>query len=82
MDEVRAAMRMLKKNRTDTTVPAQPIWLKMYGRVSNTRPGPSSGWMPAAKTAGITAKPASRANSRSKAAVQLPAETIFSSFRI
>ena len=59
-----------------------PIWLKIYGSVSNTRPGPAPGAMPAANTAGITAKPAMMANSKSETAVPIPDARMFSSFRM
>ena len=58
-----------------------PILLKMKGRVSKTRPGPAPGVMPAAKTAGMMAKPARTAKSRSATAVPAPETRMFSSLR-
>ena len=42
------------------------------------RPGPAPGSMPAAKTAGMMAKPAMMANSRSETAVPAPVTRMFS----
>ena len=55
-----------------------PIWEKIYGRVSKISPGPLPGSMPAANTAGMMAKPASIANSKSETAVPTPATRRFS----
>ena len=56
------------------------IRLKIKGRVSNTSPGPVPGSMPAENTAGMIAKPAITANSRSETAVPRPDTIRFSSF--
>ena len=80
MEEVSAATKTERKKRMEINAPTHgAICEKMNGSVSNNRPGPSPGWSPAANTAGITAKPASKANSKSKIAVP-PAETIRFSF--
>jgi len=86
MADVRAATRIVTKKMMAMTALSQgspaPILLKMNGNVSNTRPGPAPGSMPAAKTAGITAKPAMMANRRSETAVPMPEAKMFSSFRM
>ena len=67
---------MVRKKRMETMSQSHgtsaPIVEKMNGRVSKMSPGPAPGSMPAAKTAGMMAKPAMIANSRSKSAVKKP----------
>ena len=77
MDEVRAASSKARKKKMATMPPAGS-WLKIYGSVVKTRPGPSPGLMPKAKTAGMMAQPAISANSVSATAVSVPILTIFS----
>ena len=57
---------------------AEPILQKMKGTVSKIRAGPTPGSIPAAKTAGMTAKPAIRAKRRSKTVVPTPETSMFS----
>ena len=82
MAEVRAAKQIVTKKSMATTELStgvtSPILEKMKGRVSNMSPGPAPGSIPAAKTAGITAKPAMRAKSRSKKVVPKPETRMFS----
>ena len=84
MAEVMAAARMATKNTMEMmalTMGREPaIRLKIKGRVSKTRPGPVPGSIPAEKTAGMMAKPAMTAKSRSAAAVPKPDTIRFSSF--
>ena len=84
MEEVRAATNTATKNSIAAIALSSgapvPILAKMKGRVSKMSPGPAPGSMPAAKTAGITAKPASIANIRSKNAVPSPDPSRSSSF--
>ena len=84
MDEVRAAIRIARKN-TIVTAPlntgvSTPILAKMYGSVSYTSAGPAPGSSPAANTAGIMAKAAMIANTVSDTDVQKPDLTILSPF--
>ena len=84
ISEVSAASRTDRKKVIVTTLLSSgaeaPMSAKMNGRVSKTRPGPACGSSPAAKTAGITTKPAISAKPRSKTAVQAPVETMLSFF--
>ena len=57
---------------------AWPIWTKISGRVTKSSPGPDSGSMPLAKTAGIIANPAMMAKIIEEMAVQTPEVIIFS----
>ena len=77
MDDVSAATRSARKNSIATKPPAG-IWPKTNGRVSKTRPGPDCGLRPKAKTAGIMAMPAMRANIRSETAVAVLWKRMFS----
>ena len=79
IDEVSAASSSARKKRMATTPPAG-IWLKIYGSVVKTSPGPSPGLIPNAKTAGMMAQPAISAKSVSARAVSVPIFTIFSFF--
>ena len=65
------------KKRMATRLPSG-ICEKMNGRVLNTRPGPSCGFSPKAKTAGMMAHPAIRANIRSETAMETEDFAIFS----
>ena len=84
MDDVRAATSMARKNVSVMMYPStgdsMPIWANMYGSVSYTSEGPAPGAIPAAKTAGIIAKPLMRAKPVSNTDVQMPDFRILSSF--
>ena len=86
MDDVSAATTIVRKNRIETILPSaaeeDTIVPKMYGSVSNMRPGPAPGSIPAAKTAGMIANPAMSANSRSNAAVPKPEASMSASYFI
>ena len=71
IDEVRAASSRARKKKMAMMPPSGRL-LKMCGSVMNTRPGPSPGLMPKAKTAGMMAQPAIRAKSVSAIAVSMP----------
>ena len=83
--EVIAATMTVKKNSMAATVltsgACAPILQKMYGMLWKMRPGPAPGSIPAAKTAGIMARPASSAKSRSETAVPALDTIMFSSLR-
>ena len=85
ISEVMAATMTVKKNRTEAMVlrvgASWPILQKMYGMLWKMRPGPAPGSIPAAKTAGMMARPASSANIRSETAVPALEARIFSSLR-
>ena len=75
VQEVIAATTMLKKNTMEKMVlrtgSSAPMDEKMKGMLWKMRPGPAPGSMPAAKTAGMMAKPAMRADTRSKTDVSM-----------
>ena len=60
-----AAKDMKMKNKVPQILPPG-IWLKMFGNVTNTRPGPSPGSTPNAKHAGKMTRPAAKATNVSK----------------
>ena len=82
MVEVRAATTTVRKKSTLIALPrkgeAWPICTKISGRVTKSSPGPDSGSMPLAKTAGIMANPAIIAKTIEEMAVQMPEVIIFS----
>src|SRR5574344_2455535 len=81
--EVMAATMTVKKNRMAMMVLINGILMlisvKIYGMLWKMRPGPDPGAMPAAKTAGMMATPASSAKSRSEIGVPALVAKIFSS---
>ena len=83
MTEVIAATTTARKKRIAamelTTGRRAPKLEKMKGIPWKIRPGPAPGLIPAAKTAGMMAMPASKANTRSKIAVPALDTTRFSS---